>query len=146
MAERYPAIDGLFTWPSEEPRLIGVRCDDCGTLSFPKSAELHRPNCPGETVSEMLFSRRGTLVSWTVQRYAPPPPYVSDPATFQPFAIGTVALPEGIQIPGQLTGIDIDDDEDGIEVELVVDTLYEDDEGCQVLTWKFAPVTEGSAA
>ncbi len=30
-----PVAQGVFTWPSDEPRLIGSRCDACGTYDFP---------------------------------------------------------------------------------------------------------------
>ena len=140
--KQYPAVEGLFTFPDDEPRLIGSRCESCGTVGFPSSSRMHRPNCPGEPVKDLLLSRRGTLVSWTVQRYPPPPPYrASDP--FEPFGLGTVAFAEGIQVAGQMTGCDLADLAVGIEVEVVVDTLYLDAEGNEALTWKFAPVGEG---
>ena len=112
MAKRYPAVDGIFTWPSDDPRLVGVRCEDCGTLTFPKFAELHRPNCRGDNVGEVELSGTGTIVSYTIQRFQPPYPYISDSDAFEPYGIGTVELPDGIQVPGQITGIDVEDIEE----------------------------------
>ena len=144
VAKRYPAIDGLFTWPSDDPRLIAARCEDCSTVTFPRSAELHRPNCRGERVSTIELSGTGTLVSYTIQRFPPPYPYISDPDAFEPYGIGTVELPDGIQVPGQITGIDIEDIEVGLEVDVVIETLYVDEDGNEALTWKWAPALERS--
>jgi uncharacterized OB-fold protein len=32
---RVPVAAGVFTWPSESPRLIGSRCGACGIVTFP---------------------------------------------------------------------------------------------------------------
>lgn len=140
MAEKkqVPAVEGLFTWPADEPCLIGSKCKSCGTYFFPKFATFHKPGCEQGPVEEVLLSRRGKLVSYTVQYYPPPAPFVS-PDPFVPFAVGLVALPEGIEVPGILTGIAIEDLRTNIEVELVVEKLYEDEEGNEAMTWKFRP-------
>lgn len=138
-SKRYPAAPGLFTWPSDAPELIGSKCESCGSHFFPKQAEFHKPGCAGGPVQEVKLSRRGTLVSYTIQHFPPPPPFVrADP--YVPMMVGTVAIPEGIQIPGQLLGFKPEELKSGVEVEVVVDTLYVDEEGNEALTWKFQPV------
>jgi uncharacterized protein len=137
---RYPEVEGLFTWPSDEPQLIGAKCQGCDSVFFPSFAAYHRPGCVGGPVEEDLLARRGLLISYTIQHYPPPPPYpAQDP--FEPFVLGTVALPDGLQIPGQIVNIAPGDVVVGLEVELVVDTLYVDESGNDVVTWKFK-VTE----
>lgn len=89
-------------------------------------------------MEEVLLGSEGTLISYTVQRYPPPPPFVS-PEPFVPMAVGTVALPEGIQIPGQIKGVDHDVLAVGMDVRVVVDTLFVDGEGGEALTWWFEP-------
>mgnify|MGYP001489613055 CR=1 FL=1 len=77
MAEKkqYPAEEGLFTWPSETPRLIGGRCKACDTYYFPNSSVRHRPDCKDRSATEdVLFGRKGKLDSYTVQYYPSPPP------------------------------------------------------------------------
>ena len=133
---QYPIEEGLFTWPSDEPCLIGGRCKSCGTYFFPKFCTLHKPGCQQREVEEVLLSRRGKLESYTVQYYPPPPPFVS-PEPFEPYAIGLVALPEGIEIPGMLTGVKIEDIKLHMDVELVVEKAWEDKEGNEALTWKW---------
>jgi hypothetical protein len=50
-------------------------------------------------------------------------------------------LPDGLQIPGQIVNIVPGDVAVGLEVELVIYTLYVDESGNDVVTWKFK-VTE----
>ena len=102
MAEKrqYPAEEGLFTQSSDKPQLIGGRCKSCGTYFFPKYYVMHKPGCKERQVEEVLLSRRGKLDSYTIQYYSPPPPFIS-PDPFVPYAIGWVALPEGIAVPGK---------------------------------------------
>ena len=134
-----PAVEGLFTMPPDEPRLIVTKCKSCGSYAFPK-----RPLCPNtvcmeEEVEEVLLNRRGVLISYVTHHYAPPPPYVA-PEPFVPYGIVEVKFPEGLEVIGQLTGCDIKDLRMGMEMELVVDKLFEDDEGNEVMGWKFRPV------
>jgi uncharacterized OB-fold protein len=49
-------------------------------------------------------------------------------------------LPEGIEAIGQLTGVSVEEVKTGIDVELVVEKLYEDKDGNEAMTWKFRPV------
>ena len=137
--KQYPVVEGLFTYPSEEPHLIGGRCKTCGTYFFPKFVTFHKVGCERGPVEEVLLSRRGELVSYTVQYYLAPPPFVN-PDPFVPYGIGLVALPEGIQIPGILTGIRIEDIKMHIDVEIVLEKLFEDEEGKEAVTWKWRPV------
>ena len=126
--KQIPVLEGYFTWPSDEPRLIGSRCKSCGDHFFPKTFMCHNPNCKNKEVEEALFSQRGKLASYTIVRYPPPPPFVSaDP--FIPFAVGEVAFPEGMQIVGMMTGCEPDDLKMNMEVETVVEKYYEDKDG-----------------
>ncbi len=38
----YRSPPSLFTWPSDEPRLIGGACADCGAVSFPRPTSCSR--------------------------------------------------------------------------------------------------------
>jgi len=59
---------------------------------------------------------------------------------YSPYGIGLVELPEGIRVLGMLTGGDIEDIRIGMDVELVVEKLYENEQGDEVITYKFKPV------
>jgi len=85
-----------------------------------------------------LLIRRVKLLSFTLVCYPPPFPFVA-PQPFVPFAIGEVAFPEGIAIMGQLVGKKYEDLKIGMDVEMIVDKLFEDEQGNEVIGWKFRP-------
>ena len=137
--KQIPAVEGLFRWEDEEPRLIGGKCPNCDSLFFPQHHQMHKPECGKGGSEEVLLSRKGTLKSYTVHHYAPPPPFIK-PDPFVPFAIGLVSLPEGIDVVGMLTGVDIGALKTHIDVELVTEKITEDQDGNEIVTWKFRPV------
>lgn len=138
-------IEGLVTWPSEEPRLIAGRCKSCGAYFFPKFVVTHKADCRERVVEEVLLSRRGKLDTYTVQRFAPPAPFVVN-GPFVPYAIGWVALPEGIAVAGMLTGCNLEEIRLNMEVELVVEPAWVEQDGTPALTWKWRPVANGGGS
>jgi uncharacterized OB-fold protein len=96
-------IAEIFTWPSENPQLIGTRCDDCGAVTFPAQTRCAR--CSSPKMSELLLPRRGTIVTWTVQGFAPKPGFQGDPTgkNFQPFGVGLVQLDDVVRVEGRLS-------------------------------------------
>lgn len=136
-----PAQPGWFTLDSEAPALVGSRCRQCGTIAFPaETAFCRNPDCQSTEFDEHPLSRRGRIWSYTDARYQPPVPYVAaDP--YEPFCIAAVELTdEKMVVLGQVAGgIEASDLAIGDEVELVLDTLYEDDEH-EYLVWKWRPV------
>ena len=140
VSKRVPVVEGLFTWPSDKPQLMGTRCLSCGSYFFPRKMTCSNPACKEKKVEEVLLSPRGKLYSYTIQYYPPPPPFrYSEP--FAPYGIGLVELPEGIRVAGMLTTGDINEISIGMDVELVVEKVYEDDEGNEVVTYKFRPLS-----
>jgi uncharacterized protein len=135
-----PAAKGLFTWPSDQPHLIGGKCNECGATFFPKHLAFHKPNCQGESV-EVLLSRTGKLESFTIHHFAAPPPFIK-PDPFVPYAVGLVSLSEGISVAGMLTGMKLENIRIGMDVELIVEKMADDAEGNSYLTWKFRPLTQ----
>jgi len=138
---RLPAIEGWFTLDDEAPALLGSRCTTCGNFAFPKETFFCRnPACQGKEFAETELSRTGTVWSYTDACYQPPKPYeAADP--YVPFALAAVELAaEQMVVMGQVVpGVGVDDLSVGDEVELVLDTLYEDDEN-EYLVWKWKPV------
>ena len=126
---RVPAIEGWFTL-DETPSLVGLRDPESGTAFFPKDAAVVRaPGFAHVALQEARLSRRGKLWSWTTNHYAPPEPYVS-PDPFVPYTVAAVELAaERMVVLGQLApGVDPAGLEIGMEMELVLDTLFEDAE------------------
>jgi uncharacterized OB-fold protein len=143
--QQIPAIDGWFTMDLEQPHLLGSKCTTCATYFFPTEAHFCRnPACSGAEFDQVELSRTGRVWSFTDNRYQPPEPYVS-PDPFEPYVIAAVELAdEGLVILGQLArGATTDDVAVGDEVELVLETLFEDDEA-QHLVWKWQLVKEAS--
>ena len=133
-----PVIDGVFNLTPQGIRLIGVKCQECGAVAFPKTVILHRPGCQKNLIKEILLSQRGTVKSFTIQRYEPPPLFKS-PQPFKPYAIGSIELKEGIEVDGIIANCEFEDINLGMKVETIFYKLYEDDNGNDVVTYAFRP-------
>ena len=137
---RVPVADGVFTWPSDEPTLIGSRCATCGMITFPTQDSC--PRCGSTAMEQELLARRGRLWAWTTQEFAPPSPPYSGPTgkAFVPFGVGYVELPGQVRVETRLTECDPAALVEGMDMELVVVPLRTDDDGNEVVTFAFRPV------
>ncbi|SNQ47183.1 conserved hypothetical protein [Frankia canadensis] len=136
MPTQQPVAENLFTWPSDEPRLIASERD--GVISFPP-----RPGDPTR-----LLSRRGTLWTFTTQQFPPPsPPYDGDPnpKTHVPYAVGYIELPGELLVEARLTEADPAKLRVGQEMELTVVPYVTRPDGTEILTFAFAPVADGAS-
>ena len=68
MSNQKPIAENLFTWPSEKPKLLGSKDSETGRYFFPAK----RSN----THEQVELSTKGTLWTWTVQRFMPKTPYI----------------------------------------------------------------------
>ncbi len=136
------SLEGWFTMPPTEPRLIGSRCKSCGNVFFPKASVCHNPYCEKTApLEEILFGQRGKLFTFTINYAKTPPPYHS-PEPFVPYASGIIELPEGLMVEGMIgPGYDEKNLKVGMEMELVIDKLYEDEQGNEILSWMYRPVS-----
>lgn len=128
--------DSLFRTDAAGAALVGTRCTGCGTHYFPKSLSCRNPECAVKVVEEVLLGRRGRLYSYTVQAYRPPALFRMEP--WAPYAIGLVQLPEGLRVLGMLTRCELGDVHIDMDLELVLEPLYRDGSGHDVLTYKYA--------
>ncbi len=143
---RVPAVEGMFTM-DDPPHLIGGRGVSRESYFFPKDMAGGDPACVGDAQrEEVLLSRHGKIWSYTTSSYPPPLPYMVTTEPFEPLVIAAVHLEaENLVICGQMVpGIDVGDLEVGMDVELVVDTLYEDDDHDYVV-WKWDLAQRGAA-
>ena len=141
LKKRVPAVEGWFTMDEERPRLLGSRCKSCGTYFFPKESFFCRnPNCDGAEFEEVPLSPTGSLWSFTNNCYAAPAPFIA-PDPFVPYAIAAVELAEErMVVLGQMAeGTEVSDLKAGMEVELVLEKLYEDD-ASEYMVWRWKPV------
>ncbi|NNE58735.1 MAG: Zn-ribbon domain-containing OB-fold protein [Hellea sp.] len=145
MTAKTAAIEGWYTLEEKAPHLIGTQCTSCKTYYFPKQSNYCRnPDCQSENFKEVPLSRTGKIWSYTNASYKPPEPFVA-PENFVPFTIAAVELEqEKMIILGQMIGgVDTADIKVGDPVELVMDPLYEDEDG-EKLIWKWKPVGDPS--
>ncbi|MEM3565309.1 MAG: Zn-ribbon domain-containing OB-fold protein [Candidatus Bathyarchaeia archaeon] len=137
MKKEVPIMDGLFEWPSENPRLIGSRCPKCGSIQFPKSNVCNNPECDHSVnVEEWFLSTEGTLYTYTVHAYSLREPFQYHKA---PYVVGAVELPEGIIVVSRIKVPDEKLLKIGMRLRLKIDKLYEDDESVY-LSYFFEPV------
>jgi len=142
MTERRPVAEGLFTWPSEQPRLKASECVDCGLVSFP--AEAYCVRCGGSDSRERLLSDRGTLWTFTTQNFRPPsPPYdgADTAQTFVPYTVGYVELPGELRVEARLTEPDPARLSIGQPMRMTLVPYSVDPDGTEVVTFAFAPVS-----
>ena len=139
-----PLADRLFTWPSDDPALIGSRCAVCSALTFPVA--LGCPRCGADELADELLPTRGTLWAWTSQGFLPKAPY-SGPETdadFTPWFIGSIELGGELRIEARLVGVTLDDIQVDMPLELVLIPYGTNAAGEDRLTFAFQP-TDGDA-
>ena len=136
---RVPVAEGIFTL--DDPQLIGSRCRDCAITTFP--AQDSCPRCASTAMEQTLLARRGRLWAWTTQDFQPPSPPYTGPTgeDYTPFAVGYVELPDEVKVESRLTESDPEVLEQGMEMELVVVPFRTDDDGNEVVTFAFRPVS-----
>ena len=127
----------LSTQPGEHPSLMGSRCRSCGDTFFVRRARCE--NCQSEDLEHIELSRKGKLYSYSIMYYPAPPPY-KPPEPFIPYGLGWIELPEGLMVVSHLTENDPDKLRVGMEMELVLEKLEEDESGNEVMYYKFRPV------
>lgn len=130
-------IDGrlfkLPSSPSEKAHLIGSRCRSCGETFFPKRS--YCANCTSPDMEEVALSTRGKLETFTISRATPPGSLIQ-----APYGLGYVRLPEGCIVQTVLSECDPQKLEIDMDMELVIEKIREDEEGNDVMAFKFKPV------
>lgn len=136
-----PVAEGLFTWPSDEPRLIGGRCDGCGLVTFPNQAFCSR--CAVGPMLPYELPLTGTLWTWTTQDFLPKnPPYLGRERVkdFVPFAVGYIEIPGVLRVEARLTDVDFADLQIGMPMTVTTVPFAVDEDGTEVVTFAFRPV------
>jgi len=132
-----PPVDASLFASLDPPRLAGARCANCGTVTFPAAGSC--PKCMAAHMEPYALPDRGTVWTWTVQGFAPKPPYVPPPHGFRPFPVGYVDLGD-VKVESRLTASTAKELRTGMEMELVVVPFRTDDDGNEVVTFAFRPV------
>ena len=131
---RVPSVEGLFSDINGAAIIHGSRCTGCSTPYFPKSDQCHNPDCNESQMEDCDFRGKGTLWSYSVADFPPPPPHKYD-EPFKPYVIGVVDMEDGLRLVGQMVDpleqVKID-----AQVELVIEDLYHENNKVYT-TWKF---------
>jgi len=131
--------EGLFHVPTssdDEPYLIGSKCHVCGYVAFPRKVI-----CPAcvrdDTMEETPVGKRASIVSFSLMGQAPK-------GFTAPYIQAMVRLEEGITIATTLTDCELKEDavEVGQPVELVITKIKVDDQGNDIIAWKYRPIAK----
>jgi uncharacterized OB-fold protein len=128
-----PLREGLFRIPdspSEKPSLIAARCPRCGEHFFPKRAICLA--CGHEGLDETYLTGPGKIWTFTIARETPPGSLIQ-----APYVVAQVRLPEKVIVGSVLTDCDVDSVRVDMPVELVLEKVKEDQEGNDVVAFKF---------
>ncbi len=137
--KRIPIEKDLFIEPrspSEKPRLVAGHCTKCGETFIPKQNLC--PNCCTPTVQDAAVGPKGKLYSFTNVNSAGPAQYEYRGPV--PYGVGLIEFPEGLRIYAPLTEWDPAKLKIGMTVEMVLEPLFTDQEGNDVIAYKFKPV------
>ena len=119
--------DALEIGASGRATLIGGRCADCGTETFPRAPVCS--SCMSESIQAHPMPRTGTLYAFSVV-------HVAAKKWRKPMRIGYVDLPNGARVFTHLDGADL---AIGDDVEVGVGIVGDDDEG-PIKTFVFGKV------
>ena len=136
-----PLKEGFWTMDesSKKPRLIGSKCDSCSEVYFPKKEKSWCVHCQKTSLKEILLSPKGRIATYSVVMQQPAGGFYKGPV---PFSYGQVDLPEGARITSLFSTDDFDELVVGNSCELVIEKLCEDEEGNEIVTFKFSPLKD----
>ena len=133
-------VAAWFGEDAEGAFLVGRRCRACGSWSFPPMLPFcTNPGCGSGEVEDTTLSRRGTLWSFTFNRFPPPSPYPVPPTgSFEPYGVAAVELArEAMIVLGQVVrGVGPDSLRVGMDMTLAIEPLPD---GQPVWKWRPAP-------
>ena len=132
-----PADPRLFRLPEqheERPRLLGSHAAESGLYFWPR-----RRRCPvtGGAVDDCELGPHGELYAWTFL-HVPRMGNISFGETGG-YGVGQIDLPEGVRIQAPLVGTE-DDWQIGQHMALTTFPVGEDDEGNDLVTFRFEAV------
>jgi len=127
MAPDYFDVDG------DGVRLKGSKCTACGEVFYPR--RLVCAKCLHEGTDDVVLSTTGTLFTWT---WVHVPLFAKTDAKVSSYGVGQVDLPEGPRIQAILQG-EPNDFSIGMQLTLDVETLRQDEDGNDVVIYRFRP-------
>ena len=118
-----------------QANLVGIKCGDCGKYIFTSASTC--PNCSGENIEEALLSTKGKIWTYTIVHVS-----YGSIVMQPPYAGAFVELEDGAFVHTPIVGCDLEDVEVGMEVELDILRVGEDEEK-ETVVFAFKPVGAG---
>ncbi|WP_456326237.1 Zn-ribbon domain-containing OB-fold protein [Palaeococcus sp. (in: euryarchaeotes)] len=117
----------------EKYRMVGTKCKECGEIYFPPRQVC--PKCGSREMEDVQLSGKGKVLSWTIVRNPP-----SGFEYFRPYPLALIELEEGPIVLAQLTDVDENQIDFGMEVEMVTRKIREfEEDGLILYGYKFRP-------
>jgi len=136
-----PIKNGLWREPVVgEPQLLGDLCTDCGELFFPKRGNGICVHCQHTNLKTVFLSRTGKLSTFTVVMVPPAGGFYMGTV---PYAYGCVDLPEGVRIKARLKADNLDTLQIGMDVEMFLEKIRQNQDGTEIITFAFRPIDVG---
>jgi len=137
---------GFLTGDLSDPaavRLAGSRCKACGIALF---GQRHRcENCSSADLDHVSFARTGTVYTFTIQRYAPPPPHSLPVTPWAPRPVAWIDLDDdGPRVLAPI-GCTPEDISIGMAVQLDCQAGWSDAAGKDVMAYGFIPAGDTGA-
>jgi len=102
--EERPFSDHSFERFLDEEKLVGSRCQQCGTLYSPP--RLICVKCYGSAMEWVELGGEGRLVAFTCIYVGPPFMIAEGYDRQKPYIVGVVELQEGVRVDARIEGID----------------------------------------
>lgn len=129
----------LFETSGDRTWLIAARDRMTGDVRFPFPA-----GPEGERFEPFRLPETGRLWSWTVQRFAPKPPFLIDPLkAFRPYGVGYVQLDDVLIVEGRIIADDFAVLTLGQRMRVTTETFATSEAGEPWVTYAFKPIAEG---
>lgn len=130
--EMVPIKEGLFTEKGGKACILISKCQECGTPAFPQQPWCL--NCGSSDVEEVAVCEGGKLRNFTAVLHNPPESRMP-----VPYGMANVDFAEHqIRISGLCTEADVSKLKTGLDVEIIIEKIYEED-GQDVVSYKFKP-------
>jgi len=132
MAEKVLFCKGAMEEINGEWKLVGVRCNCCGKVSYPRSERC--VYCASDDTVETVLEETGVVYSFNTVR-VPVGPYRP------PVIGGLIDTPEGVRLYGQIRAED-GTVKAGMKLKMETGTLYTDKDGTEVFGFYYVPAED----
>ncbi len=119
----------------EDSYLFGSRCKSCGATYLGDRMACSKC-CSTDPMDDVRLSDRGELHVFSIV-------HQSAPGVATPYVAAIVDLPEGVSVRCNIEGVEPDPKnlEFGMAVEMYTEKVHTDDDGNDIIAFKFRPVS-----